>query len=244
MGSMVRSILVVVAVALGILALPALTLSGSAQAVDSGVLVVSPSSGDLNTPVDVATVGQCPRGTNFIVALRGKRIDGETAPNLVGATELDVLPGRGGASHQVSLSSTFATFFISSIGTMPKGDYQLIFACRNRLDTEWLHTFEATVSFGKDGSYEVAGDSGRDLEEVLGEAGIVVEAADPGDYSDLGEEVLGDPATTQPVVEAAATTDDPGTLRNTLLIIGALLLVGAMSAWIVMRRRESQGSAP
>lgn len=259
----------------------ALATPGGVQAVEApGVLVVSPGSGDLDTPLDVATVGVCERGTTVMVTVDGKGITGDGDEIIVGAIDWSWLDPNGYPSHQVSLSQTLSNYFFRAQVPKPKGDYTLTFICRNRLDVEPLQTFTATLSIDAKGRYEVQGDSALDLDAAFADADLDYETVpgteevvpvepdegagpdDPGqadggaaptspDSSDAGNsDVPGsegagpDSAASPEVTEAAAVQESSSdSLRGTLLIVGALLLAVAMSAWIIISRREKRASS-
>jgi hypothetical protein len=124
----------------------------TAFAAEPGVLAVVPAEGTLDTPIDVVTSGVCTRGVTFVVAVRGPGLDAQTSGNAVGNTGLDVLepplyPGR----YAVPLARTLREFFIANGVGVPKGEYHLVFACRNRLDFEDLQTFTGALRIKGDG---------------------------------------------------------------------------------------------
>lgn len=222
---------------------------------EPGILIVTPAEGDLSTPVEVTTVGSCNRGVAFVVALRGKGIDPETAGNLVGATNLDRRFIKNAVWYRTPLQSNFGEFFITEVGRVPTGDYRLIFACRNALDFEWLQTYEALITFKRNGRFIVQGESALDPIETLLAKGIVTDVDvndvllpedgavdDEMSRDDRAEGgMLTDPDEfSAQEVSAQATAGNGGELRTVLLIGGIVLLVGAGSAWFVMRRRENQ----
>lgn len=265
--------------AIAAVALGALVVPSTVQAVESpGVLVVIPSTGDLETPIDVATVGVCERGTIVMVTVEGKGIKANGDEIIVGAIDFNWLEPNGYPSHQVSLSQTLGSYFFRAQVAKPRGDYTLTFVCRNRLDVEPLQTFTATLSIDAKGRYEVEGGSALDLDTAVAEADLDYETV-PGSDDVLsvephegatpdnsrpvdGEASLnspdssdrGNPAgaagsedggfneTASPeVTEAAAIQQSSSdSLRGILLIGGAILLVGAMSAWFFMSRREKR----
>jgi|GEM_PF-2441546 hypothetical protein len=77
------------------------------------------------------------------------------------------------------------------------------------------------------------------------------DASPPGQdpaISDTGGQADGSGMTAPPsampeVMQTTATADNSTSVQNTLLIVGALLLVGSMLAWIWMSRRESSKAA-
>lgn len=150
------------AVAAGFLA--CLVVSVPAQA-DDGVLVINPPKGSLGTPMDVVTSGLCTRGVTFVVAVRGKGIDPATAGNLVGNTPLastdrETYPGH----YFVPLSYTWIQYFTNNGMAPPKGEFEVVFSCRNRLDAEDLQTFTAKVSLTARG-YTALGDAATPVDE-------------------------------------------------------------------------------
>jgi len=180
-----RKLWLVVVAALSV-AFPA----GIAVAGEEGTLVVLPASGTLDTPLDVVTSGICTRGVTFVVAVRGEGIDPVTSGNAVGNTELAVLepsiyPGR----YSVPLSRSLREFFVGNgIGT-PKGEYDLVFACRNRLDMQDLQTFTGTVRIKGD-TFTALDTAGMALEDLL--------ASDPAPANDVSGAASASGETTEP----------------------------------------------
>lgn len=191
------------ALALGlVLSAPALP----ALASQDGALLVMPASGTLDTPMDVVTSGVCARGVTFVVAVRGKGIDPVTSGNAVGNTELRILePAQYPGHHAVPLARTLRDYFVANGISAPKGDYHLVFACRNRLDMADLQTFTGTIRIDAKG-YRALGESGVALEEFLASstpeptAGSTV--ASPSDAS------VSDPAPSD------SAPSDPGAAGN------------------------------
>lgn len=179
--------------------------SGMAMASEGGSLVVVPPQGTLDTPMDVITSGECPRGVTFVVAVRGEGIDPATSGNAVGNTNLDVLkPPLYSGRHTVPLARTLREFFISNGVGDPRGEYELVFACRNRLDFEDLFTFTATVDITRQG-YQALDSAATPLEEWLasqpdpqGATGSAEESIVPLDVTQGGamEEPRSDDVTT------------------------------------------------
>ncbi|MDP4676249.1 MAG: hypothetical protein NWS65_04915, partial [Candidatus Nanopelagicales bacterium] len=163
-----------VATAAVALVFPTLPLAaGTAHAApEPGVLVVIPATGDLDTPLDVSTVGFCERGTTFMVTVSGKGIDGDGAEIIVGATDLRWLEPTGYPSYDVALSLTLDDYFDRADVTRPQGEYTLTFICRNRLDVEPLQTFTAPLTIDKNARFKAQGISALTLPEALDEAGI------------------------------------------------------------------------
>ena len=139
-----------VAAAIAVFAL--LSWASPAQAADAGTLAIVPAQGTLDTPMDVVTSGVCSRGVTFVVAVRGAGIDPVTSGNAVGNTELAVLePAIYPGHHAVPLARNLREFFVSNGVTTPKGAYDLVFACRNRLDLQDLQTFTGALRIKGDG---------------------------------------------------------------------------------------------
>ena len=140
------------AIAAAIAGFALLTWASPAQAADAGTLAIVPAQGTLDTPMDVVTSGVCSRGVTFVVAVRGAGIDPVTSGNAVGNTELAVLePAIYPGHHAVPLARNLREFFVSNGVTTPKGAYDLVFACRNRLDLQDLQTFTGTLRIKGDG---------------------------------------------------------------------------------------------
>ena len=142
-----------------------------AMANDTGVLIVMPATGTLDTPIDVVTSAVCTRGVTFVVAVRGKGIDPVTSGNAVGNTELRVLePAQYPDHHAVPLARTLREYFVANGVSTPTGNYDLIFACRNRLDITDLQTFTATIVINKAGAYRAIGAAATPLEEFISQS--------------------------------------------------------------------------
>lgn len=217
-------------------ALVVAAMAAPAHAMPDGVLVVDPPSGTLTSPITLSTAGVCERGVGFVVTVEGEGVS-EDAGNLVGMTMLDALSIDPRGVHTVAVTTTLGEYFLGASGGLPTGKYDLVFVCRNKLDLDPLQTFTATLKVGKDGTYTALGDSQRPLEEILEEIDFTPPPPRPGD-----DALIAPPTQQQTespeVVETAAEEGDPGSLRNTLLVVGALLLAGAISAWFIVSRKE------
>lgn len=146
----------------------ALLPAGSAWAGDGGTLIVVPDKGTIDSPIDVVTEGVCEQGVTFVVAVRGNGIDPVTSGNAVGSTELRILdPAPYPGHHAVPLSRTLREYFTTNGVGAPVGDYDLVFACRNRLDMKDLQTFTAGIEIAKSGAYRAVGPAATPLDEFL-----------------------------------------------------------------------------
>ena len=173
--------------AVSALVVVALSQGALASAEESGNMIVMPAQGTIDTPVDVVTSGVCSRGVTFVVAVRGEGIDPATAGNAVGNTDLKILePALYPGHHAVPLARTLREFFVSNGVSTPVGSYDLIFACRNRLDMANLQTFTATVRIDKSGAYRALGAAATPLDEFLSPspASISSDPAEQGDAAD------------------------------------------------------------
>ena len=160
-----------------------------AHAADSGTLLITPAQGTLDTPIDVVTSGVCTRGVTFVVAVRGEGLDPATAGNAVGNTELRILePAPYPGHHAVPLSRSLREFFTTNGVSAPAGAYDLVFACRNRLDMADLQTFTGTIRVDRSGSYRALEAAAVPLQDFLAR-----------------------PATTQPTATSAAGGDETPT---------------------------------
>lgn len=180
----------------------------AAAAETPGTLLVIPARGTIDSPVDVVTSGLCTRGVTFVVAVRGEGIDPVTSGNAVGNTELRVLePAPYPGHHAVPLSRTLREYFtINGIGAA-RGNYDLVFACRDRLDSADLQTFAATIRIDKSGAYQALGPAASPLEDFLATA----ESAAPGDEpADAGEPTSAQPDSSPTTAESAARGDSAG----------------------------------
>lgn len=207
-----------------------------AGAADSGQgsLIVLPSSGTLDTPMDVITSGLCTRGVTFIVALRGKGIDPATAGNLVGNTALNALgvpqyPGH----YAVPVSFTLRQFMANNGVSLAKGNYDVVFSCRNIMDAEDLQTFSGTLAITPKG-YRAVGVAATPVASFAGDpaptASAATESSDPGEGGDAAD---------APAVTPVAQTDPMDTWRPLLVVGGLLLVAGAAFAWWRQRGRAS-----
>jgi len=183
------------AVAAAIAGFALLTWASPAQAADAGTLAIVPAEGTLDTPMDVVTSGVCSRGVTFVVAVRGAGIDPVTSGNAVGNTELAVLePATYPGHHAVPLARTLREFFVSNGVSTPKGAYDLVFACRNRLDLQDLQTFTGALRIKGDG-YVAVGAAATPIADFVSTPDPAQEpsATDPGSDSttDASEEPAG-----------------------------------------------------
>jgi hypothetical protein len=183
------------AVAAAIAGFALLTWASPAQAADAGTLAIVPAQGTLDTPMDVVTSGVCSRGVTFVVAVRGAGIDPVTSGNAVGNTELAVLePAIYPGHHAVPLARNLREFFVSNGVTTPKGAYDLVFACRNRLDLQDLQTFTGALRIKGD-SYVAVGAAATPITDFVSTPDPAQEptATDPGSdsTSDATEEPAG-----------------------------------------------------
>lgn len=222
--------------------LPSAVASAS---VDAGSLVVSPASGDVQTPLDLYTVGMCERGTSYMVKIRGKGISGINDDDIiVGASDLKWLDPTGYPSHMVSTSVSLERFFQRASVGKPRGDYTLTFICRNRLDVDVLQSFEATITIDAKGGYQARGASALDIATAVEQADVEYVTVPGSDEVELINPDAGESEAIESEETAQESTVAPSTgtdsLRGILLVGGALLLVGATAAWIVIRRREDQ----
>ena len=221
----------------------------SASAEESGVMIVLPAQGTIDSPIDVVTGDVCSRGVTFVVAVRGEGIDPATAGNAVGNTDLKILePALYPGHHAVPLARTLREFFVTNGVSAPVGPYDLVFACRNRLDMANLQTFSATVRIDKSGTYRALEAAATPLDEFLSPspASISSDPAEQGDAADPsgqsaepsqpgepGQPTVGaDPALVvgvADVVEASPTSpaQQDNTWRYALIGLGAVLLAGA-----------------
>ena len=186
------------AVAAALAGFALLTWASPAQAADAGTLAIVPAQGTLDTPMDVVTSGVCSRGVTFVVAVRGAGIDPVTSGNAVGNTELAVLePAIYPGHHAVPLARNLREFFVSNGVTTPKGAYDLVFACRNRLDLQDLQTFTGALRIKGDG-YVAVGAAATPIADFVSTPDPAQEptATDPGDpgsdsTSDAAQEPTG-----------------------------------------------------
>lgn len=143
---------------------------GVALADEPGSLLVVPDTGTIDSPIDVVTSGLCVRGVTFVVAVRGDGIDPVTSGNAVGNTELAILePAVYPGHHAVPLSRTLREFFTTNGVGAPTGEYDLVFACRDRLDASDLQTFTAAIRIDEDGAYRAVGAAAKSLEDFIDE---------------------------------------------------------------------------
>ena len=251
--------------AAALLALASVSGPAVAQAAEGeGVLVVLPATGTLEDPLSVATVGTCERGTTFMVTVSGRGIEPGADDIIVGATDLTWLESNGYPSHEVALSITLDRFFQRVNIDEPLGEYTMTFHCRNRLDVESLQAFSASIAVTPEATFEALGSAALELPTAIEEAGIdavavpgsdevaIIDApAEPNGSagSDSSGGIPADVAGPQSTGAGSTPTDlsasptswaADDSLRTWLLVIGAVLLVGAMAGWITMRRRESQ----
>lgn len=217
-----------------------------------GALVISPAKGDLDTPLDLVTEGECTRGTTFVVAVEGKGLSSQRG-NLVGATKIQSLglpryPGH----YVVPVASTLREYLLRSLDRARlSGDYEIVFVCRNSLDTEPLQIFVGSVRINEDGSYAALGAAGREVRDVVGaEAFALAEEADrlsrEAEMAATEPEVI-DPgvsgAQANATVAAHDASSDPAAgveWRTILILLGTVLLLGAAYSWWRGRSRGAE----
>lgn len=173
--------------AVSALVVVALFHGAPASAEESGSMIVLPAQGTIDAPVDLITSGVCARGVTFVVAVRGEGIDPATAGNAVGNTDLKILePAVYPGHHAVPLARTLREFFVTNGVSAPVGPYELVFACRNRLDMADLQTFTATVRIDKSGAYRAVGVSATPLDEFLSPT-PASPSSDPAEQGDAAD---------------------------------------------------------
>lgn len=209
--------------AAAVFTLVAVVPAGTAWASADGGMIVVPPTGTIDSAIDVVTDGVCEQGVTFVVAVRGKGLDPVTSGNAVGSTELRILePSPYPGHHAVPLSRTLREYFTTNGVGSPVGDYDLVFACRNRLDMADLQTFTARISIDKSGAYQAVGAAATPLEELL----AAPAGASPARSGSSPEKAAGDPSArdSDDVAETApetATPEIPGTDRSSNPSIGA-----------------------
>lgn len=206
------------AFAAGAVAVVALLSAGPALADQTGTLVVLPAEGTIDSAIDVVTSGTCTSGVTFVVAVRGEGIDPVTSGNAVGNTELRVLePASYPGHHAVPLSRTLREYFTSNGVGAPSGTYDLVFACRNRLDMADLQTFTASIRIDKSGAYRALGEAATPLEEFLAEQAADTTAdpaTQPGQSADPADTATDGASAESGAPEAAPAAQDADTSAN------------------------------
>lgn len=203
-----------------------------------GYLVVEPARGDLTSTIDIATSGTCTRGQVFAVKLDGPGLKGADRGNVIGTTKITTIGPESYPGHYVvPLPTNLATYLATAApGQRIRGDYTLTFACRDTLDTSDLQVFTATLSVDGKSRYVVQGESATPIDQLI-------EGYVPG----TAGFAYGDPAAPEPEqvaayqevqAQAAEVASDEAPWRRALIVVGALLLLGAAYAWWRGRRRE------
>ncbi len=192
-----------------------------------GFLVVEPASGDLLTPMDLATSGVCTRGTMFAVTITGPNLDDPQRGNLIGVTKIQTLAPESYPGHYVvPLPTDLATYIATTApGQRIRGDYTIAFACRDTLSSDDLQVFTADLRIDGKGRYSVQGDSAMPLAELIdgyvpGSAGVIMGDPAVPDEAEMAEE-----AAQKPSAAPSAWW------RPALIALGVLLLAGAAYAW-------------
>lgn len=209
------------AFAAGAVAVVALLSAGPVLADQTGAMIVLPAEGTIDSAMDVVTSGTCTSGVTFVVAVRGEGIDPVISGNAVGNTELRVLePALYPGHHAVPLSRTLREYFTSNGVGAPSGTYDLVFACRNRLDMADLQTFTATIRIDKSGAYRALGEAAIPLEEFLAAQAADTtsdpdtqpgQGADPADTSTDGASVESGAPQAAPSAQDVDTSATPET---------------------------------
>lgn len=225
-----------------------LWLCGGAAAAEPqalGSLAVSPAEGDLDTPLDLVTEGECSRGTAFVVTVDGKGLS-EDRGNLVGATTLAGLGSPRYPGHYVvPVNVTLREYLMRSLTKARlSGDYRIAFVCRNTLDTEPLQEFAGTIRVDGNGNYRALGDAARDVRVVVGaeaydraeEADRISREAEMAATESAEPDVPGAPGQGGPAATSADSASGPW-WRTGLIALGVLLLVIAALSWLRGRRR-------
>lgn len=247
---MKRLVAVLLACAAGALLAPG---TASAEADRLGALVISPATGDLDTPIDLVTAGECSRGTTFVVTVDGKGLASERG-NLVGATKIDSLglpryPGH----YVVPVASTLREYLLRSLDRARlSGEYEIAFICRNTLDTQPLQEFVGSLRVDEDGGFTALGPAGGEVRDLVG-----AEAFDRAEEADrLSREAemaavepeISEPTSSEPAAASGPINADPGQAssggiewRAILLVVGAILMLGAAYSW--WRGRSRGGGA-
>lgn len=193
-------------------------VAAPAAAADAGSLIVIPARGTIDQPIDVVTSGLCTQGVTFVVAVRGEGIDPVTSGNAVGNTPLTTLePAIYPGHHAVPLSRTLREYFVSNGVGAPQGEYDLVFACRNRLDLADLQTFTGSIRIKAD-SYAAVGDAAMSLEDLL--AGPAAPAS-PDPASSTPAPAADSSATPAPEAGATEQTDEGATTPESSDIVDA-----------------------
>ncbi len=202
-----------------------------------GYVVVDPPSGDLLTPMDIATSDVCTRGQMFAVKLDGPNLEGADRGNVIGTTKITTIgPDSYPGHYVVPLPTDLATYLATAApGQRIKGDYTLTFACRDTLSTADLQIFTATIAVDGKGRYEALGESATSIEDLIdgyvpGSAGFAY-----GDPAAPSSEEAAEYAAEQPE-QPTAPAEAPW--RLLLIVAGALLLLGAAFAYWRGRRKE------
>lgn len=202
-----------------------------------GYLVVDPPSGDLLTPMDIATSDVCTRGQMFAVKLDGPNLEGADRGNVIGTTKITTIgPDSYPGHYVVPLPTDLATYLaMAAPGQRIKGDYTLTFACRDTLSTADLQIFTATISVDGKGRYLAKGESATSIGDLIdgyvpGSAGFAY-----GDPAAPSSEEAAEYAAEQPE-QTSKQAEAPW--RVMLIVAGALLLLGAAYAYWRGRRKE------
>ena len=207
-----------------------------------GFLVVEPARGDLTSTIDIATSDVCSRGQMFAVKLDGPNLRGADRGNLIGTTKITTIGPESYPGHYVvPLPTDLATYLATAApGQRIKGDYTLTFACRDTLNTDDLQIFTATIAIDGKGRYVAQGDSATPIDKLIdgyvpGSAGFAY-----GDPAAPDPEEAAEFAKTEAVAAETVAQETPW--RMLLIVVGALLLLGAAYAW--WRSRDKPGTDP
>jgi hypothetical protein len=207
-----------------------------------GFLVVEPPRGDLTSAIDIATSDVCTRGQNFAVKLDGPNLEGNDRGNLLGVTKISTIGPESYPGHYVvPLPTDLATYLAANApGQRIRGDYTLTFACRDTLSASDLQVFTAAIVIDGKGRYVAQGDSATPIDKLIddyvpGSAGFAYgdpAAPDPEEAAEF----------TETEAAAAETVAQEAPWRMLLIVVGALLLLGAAYAW--WRSRDKPGTDP
>lgn len=157
--------LVATAACAAIAASAALIAAPAAQAVPTGALTISPTSGTSDSLMSVTTAGGCPSdATGFVIYILGGGFgsDPQNQINTNGYADLSSVGAVPGESAPISapLSNTLAIVAQDNNVTIKPGTYTLGLRCRGRLSVKSLAEYTGTLTF-TDSAHWVAGGSSR-----------------------------------------------------------------------------------
>jgi len=127
-------------------------LATPAQAAEPITAAILPATGNIQSAIDVLTIGPCPSSDWFTVRLIGKGLDPEGA-NIVGVAQTTSLIPQENGALRIPFSMTLAGF--AALRGVPKleGRYDVAVRCRTKASDKALFTYYGAITVDAAGKY-------------------------------------------------------------------------------------------